>query len=56
MSLPTKDKYEELKEKRKQEQERRLQKERQVRFSRYTSDFFLLDKKLPYVFCFNIFP
>lgn len=33
MSLPTKDKYEELKEKRKQEQERRLQQERQVRVS-----------------------
>uniref|UniRef100_A0A3Q2NTN5 Rabenosyn, RAB effector n=1 Tax=Fundulus heteroclitus TaxID=8078 RepID=A0A3Q2NTN5_FUNHE len=30
MSLPTKDKYEELKEKRKQEQERRLQQERQA--------------------------
>lgn len=31
MSLPTKDKYEELKEKRKQEQEKRLQQERLVR-------------------------
>uniref|UniRef100_I3KKU0 Rabenosyn, RAB effector n=1 Tax=Oreochromis niloticus TaxID=8128 RepID=I3KKU0_ORENI len=33
MSLPTKDKYEELKEKRKQEQEKRLQQERLVRLS-----------------------
>uniref|UniRef100_A0A3B5A5K9 Rabenosyn, RAB effector n=1 Tax=Stegastes partitus TaxID=144197 RepID=A0A3B5A5K9_9TELE len=32
MSLPTKEKYEELKEKRKQEQEKRLQQERLVRF------------------------
>lgn len=32
MSLPTKDKYEELKEKRKQEQEKRLEQERLVRF------------------------
>lgn len=31
MSLPTKEKYEELKEKRKQEQEKRLQQERLVR-------------------------
>lgn len=30
MSLPTKDKYEELKEKRKEEQEKRLQQERLV--------------------------
>lgn len=32
MSLPTKEKYEELKEKRKQEQEKRLEQERLVRF------------------------
>lgn len=31
MSLPTKEKYEELKEKRKQEQEKRVQQERLVR-------------------------
>lgn len=31
MSLPTKEKYEELKEKRKEEQEKRLQQERLVR-------------------------
>lgn len=30
MSLPTKDKYEQLKEKRKEEQEKRLQQERLV--------------------------
>lgn len=39
MSLPTKDKYEELKEKRKQEQEKRLQQERLVRLC---TDTFLL--------------
>ena len=33
MSLPTKEKYEELKEKRKEEQEKRLQQERLVRFN-----------------------
>lgn len=32
MSLPTKDKYEELKEIRAQEQEKRLQQERMVRY------------------------
>lgn len=32
MSLPTKEKYEDLKEKRKQEQEKRLEQERLVRF------------------------
>ena len=31
MSLPTKEKYEELKEKRREEQEKRIQQERQVR-------------------------
>lgn len=46
MSLPTKEKYEELKEKRKQEQERRLQQERLVRSCNYTSDCFLLDKEV----------
>lgn len=34
MSLPTKEKYEELKEKRKEEQEKKLQQERQVRMRR----------------------
>lgn len=34
MSLPTKEKYEDLKEKRKQEQEKRLEQERLVRFLR----------------------
>lgn len=37
MSLPTKDKYEELKEKRKQEQEKRVQQERLVRLCTDTS-------------------
>lgn len=41
MSLPSKEKYEELKEKRKQEQEKRLQQERLVRKCAVLATFFL---------------
>lgn len=47
MSLPTKEKYEELKEKRKEEQEKKLQQERQVR-SCMTADFVLFKVKASY--------
>lgn len=40
MSLPTKEKYEDLKEKRKQEQEKRLEQERLVRFCNATPQIF----------------
>lgn len=51
MSLPTKEKYEELKEKRKQEQEKRLQQERLVRL--YTHTLMLIfhtNDKIKYIY------
>lgn len=45
MSLPTKEKYEELKEKRKQEQEKRLQQERLVRLGTDTPVLIFQDSK-----------
>lgn len=54
MSLPTKEKYEELKEKRKQEQEKRREQERLVRQCTELLTAFI--NKRRYIFILHIFP
>lgn len=57
MSLPTKEKYEELKEKRKQEQEKRLEQERLVRFCTiYLSFSYILKGTNTLFFLLNRWP